>query len=552
MQGQTTKRTLLWLTALCSVLLLSVPFQPVSAAGSDAAGRIHRAYFYHPSGEGIDDLKQAEVLIFGLNDDKAVTELRSQGYQKPILLYFLAGEVEGPSTAHSAKSWCDDNKEPWSNNLANERGIFCREIHPHESWFLHNNASQRLQKGSDRNAFYMNIGNRDYQDWMIKRFAEVVAKDAHGFTGLFLDNVELSLEKVKRQVGNSDGSVREYQSDADYRDAWATYLRRLSERLRPQTSIWGNLIADPYDGSAWNDYLEYLDGAMSEAFAAGWPRSRFSVGRWERNLHQVEQALKRGKRVIGVTQGNANSSDLATFGFASSLLVAEADRMYYRYAKYADYGNWHDYKGFDVQLGAPLGDRYQRDGQWRRDFERGYVTVNPDTLKATIRTTDTEDPPEPVPSAPNTYTFALERDATVVRDEPTTSYGTASDIIVDGSPEREIYLAFTIRDVPGSIQSVKLRVFCTAGGGDRPSAQRTSSKWNENDITWNNRPRRAGDRVSTGSSGAGTGKWLNLDFSDLVKRNGTYGIVLSLDSADSLVFAARESSTPPQIIVTTK
>lgn len=383
-----------WFILLIIATALLVPWRGTLADERPiSVGSIRQAYFYHPSGESIQEIKaDSDILFFGLQDGSAVRKLRANGYNRPIMTYMLGAELEGPANASNANSACSTNVKPWQNNLANEEGLFCREIHPHEDWFLHNGKGQRLygsQSGYGGNHvfYFMNPGNKELREWMARRMAQLLQPDGDVVNGVFLDNVELSLGKVNRQLALSDGKTQEYADDASYRAAWAGYLKQLSDTLRPNKQIWGNMIADPYDGSAWDSYMDYLDGGLAEAFAAGWPGSRFSPTRWERHMEQISKVLARGKSVVGVTQGDKDSDDLLDFGVGCYLLVAQGDRAYFRYSQYADYGNWHRSQTFHYDLGNPLGERArQADGRWRRDFERGYVLVDPKNRTAEIVT----------------------------------------------------------------------------------------------------------------------------------------------------------------------
>lgn len=385
--SNTTRNILLQWILVLSVIVsatLFVPWRGTKASERPAdVGTVRQAYFYRPSGESIDELKQrSDILFFGLQDGDTVDKLRASGYTQPVHMYMLAAELEGPANATNANSACSTDVAPWRNNLAYEADIFCRDIHPHEEWFLHNSKGQRLYakqsgKGGTHVFYYMNPGNAGLRNWMAQRMAQVLSGE-RSFDGIFLDNVELSLEKVERELALSNGATAEYADDAGYRSAWVGYLNQLSNAIRPNKQIWGNMIADPYDGSAWDAYMDYLDGGLAEAFAAGWPGSRFSATRWERHMQQIAKVLARGKSVTGVTQGERGSNALVDFGVGSYMLIAQGNRTFFRYSQYADYGEWYQSRTFDYDFGNPMAERYkQSDGRWRRDFEHGSVIVDP-------------------------------------------------------------------------------------------------------------------------------------------------------------------------------
>jgi hypothetical protein len=97
----------------------------------------------------------------------------------------------------------------------------------------------------------------------------------------------------------------------------------------------------------------------------------------------VENSLAQGKTMILVAQGDREQADLQTFAFASFLLVANGNAVF-RFTNSENYREVWLYENYDLDLGAPLGARYEEDGGWRRDFENGTVFVNPDDHKAEI------------------------------------------------------------------------------------------------------------------------------------------------------------------------
>lgn len=79
--------------------------------------------------------------------------------------------------------------------------------------------------------------------------------------------------------------------------------------------------------------------------------------------------------------------ELQHFSLASYLLVADA-KTYYRYG--ATYSQVWDYPSYDLTLGNPLGvRRLVSSTKWRRDFQYGYVEVDPTAQTASIITTST-------------------------------------------------------------------------------------------------------------------------------------------------------------------
>jgi hypothetical protein len=145
------------------------------------------------------------------------------------------------------------------------------------------------------------------------------------------------------------------------------------------------MTADSHTGSDWNQFLPHLDGGMYEAFATGYTGSNLSVAKWEGDLEQAEYALAQGKGILAAAQGSKGDTTRQAFALGSYLLVTNMGPAYFRYAQAARYKEWWTYPNYDLQLGQPSGARFKlADGRWRRNFNCGYVIVNPAAATANI------------------------------------------------------------------------------------------------------------------------------------------------------------------------
>ena len=159
-----------------------------------------------------------------------------------------------------------------------------------------------------------------------------------------------------------------------------------------------------------------------------------------------------------------------------------------------------------------------------------------------------------IPSG-NTFTFAANADARVAQLNPSTNYGNATTLQADGnSGEVQIsYIRFTSSGMSGSIQSARLRIFCTTNGtANGPAVHLANNNWIESGtggVTWNNRPAPSGS-ASDNKTAIGANSWVEYDVTALVAGNGTYTFALVADSLDGVVFSSREGGTPPQLVVT--
>jgi|GEM_PF-1097279 len=161
----------------------------------------------------------------------------------------------------------------------------------------------------------------------------------------------------------------------------------------------------------------------------------------------------------------------------------------------------------------------------------------------------------PTAGTSGTLTFTAVADARVVQASPTTNYGTATTLQADGDTgaAQTSFMRFTTSGISGSIQSVKLRVFCTTNGtANGPATYLADSNWVESGtggITWNTQPALLSGVVDNKGTIAASA-WVEYDVTSLVTDNNTYTFALVADSNDGVVFSSREGTTPPQLVVT--
>jgi hypothetical protein len=376
-----------------------------SPAEVDQSPSVRLAYFHIAPTDGLapESLAQQVDLVTLTRGDEAYRDnLRASGFDGPILQYVVASEVNGPGPYRNNQDACDASFKPRRNGLVVGVGEFCQDVHPHEDWFLHNGAGDRLYTviSTDNIWYHMNPGNAEWRSYAQQHIvADLSGPTALGYDGIFLDNVELSIEKVSQQLGNSDGTVREYADNAAYREAWVDYLAALSDGVRPDAQLWGDLISDPGDGASVADYLISLDGAMLPAFATGY--HGLDTAAWESMMSTADEIIQSGKSLVAVSRGTQDDIATEEFSLASYLTVSAGGQTFFRYVSNqsgAEYTEFWTYPNYGVQLGAPLGPRYRTGVTWRRDFQCGYVSVNPSQQTGQIFQTTCEAQPTPTPA----------------------------------------------------------------------------------------------------------------------------------------------------------
>jgi hypothetical protein len=158
----------------------------------------------------------------------------------------------------------------------------------------------------------MDPGNPQWQAYYLDKVKGFQSDP--GWSGLFLDNVDGSLGRFE----NMHSLLENYADDADYQQAVVSFLGFLYNNYFAPSGkpLYANI---PYlkNADTWFAYLQYLDGAMLESFAADWDRGYLNVEDWLAQLDLAEKTQALGKRVILVTQGSATDQQRMQYGLAS-------------------------------------------------------------------------------------------------------------------------------------------------------------------------------------------------------------------------------------------
>ena len=331
---------------------------------------VQLAWFYKPPADGnLNSLaNNYSTFILTRNDEAQRNSLQALGVQAPILQYLLFMEIQNPGSC---------TLQPWRNQVAELVGDFCNISAQHPDWFMRDTAGFIVPNGSTKTM--MDPSNAGWRNFWLER-ARAIGQEQYGWQGVFLDNVEASLDKRMR----SGAMPKDYPDDASYQAAIEDNLRFLyTSYFKPNgRPLYANII-ELKDPAVWMRYIQYLDGAMLENFSVGWHDDYISTSAWETQMTLVEQTQYLGKEVILVSQGSQLNTNLQTYALASYFLVNQG-KASFRFSNSSTYNqNWF-YDNYNVALGAPLGLRYKVGETWIRDFEHGVVSVNPSLNTASI------------------------------------------------------------------------------------------------------------------------------------------------------------------------
>ena len=113
-------------------------------------------------------------------------------------------------------------------------------------------------------------------------------------------------------------------------------------------------------------------------------------------------------------------------------------------------------------------------------------------------------------SSQSTATFNPVADSYVDSSNPSTNYGTSTQIRVDGSPDVHSYLRFFVSGLNGAtVSQAVLQIYANSSSSAGLTAKSVSDNtWGETSITYNNMPA-LGSTLSS-SSAVSSGTWVKL------------------------------------------
>lgn len=151
--------------------------------------------------------------------------------------------------------------------------------------------------------------------------------------------------------------------------------------------------------------------------------------------------------------------------------------------------------------------------------------------------------------APKTTTLQPVADSYVDEDKPSANYGTATELLIDQSPDQQVVLRFTVGTLPGPLQQAKLRLHITNASSDGPKVHLTKDAWTELGVNWSNRPKPSGAALTDlGNVPMG---WLEIDVTQALTGASSVSFLLVPTGSNGMDLHSRESSDAPQLVITT-
>ena len=228
-----------------------------------------------------------------------------------------------------------------------------------EEWYLHNNGKRcafgwASDEWGHEEIYAMDPRNEEWIEYITSFYKNVFDNKDHD--GIIIDMV------VEKQFW-----CPEAISDTEWLSATKNIYKKIQDNSNGKLIIFnaGKDLADI------DEYQEYFDGFLMENFLGNQLKTTFQDG-----LRDAEN----NKLVIyNVDTDDTGKKDLARMrlGLVLSLLN---DNTYFTYDfGPRDHGQAWWFSEFDVELGSPLGNYYEENGAYRRDFEKGSVVASPDS-----------------------------------------------------------------------------------------------------------------------------------------------------------------------------
>ena len=149
-----------------------------------------------------------------------------------------------------------------------------------------------------------------------------------------------------------------------------------------------------------------------------------------------------------------------------------------------------------------------------------------------------------------TSTLTPVADAHVRADQAGANFGTATELLLDGSPVANGYLRFDVNVPAGeTVTSATLRVFAKKKSNAGFSVHGVSDNgWGETTITYANAPAIGAQVAASGAQDANT--YVSVDVTPLVTGSGLVSMALKRGSPTASTYSSREAaSNPPQLVV---
>lgn len=316
----------------------------------------------------------------------------------------------------------------------------------HPEWILRDAAGRKLYipwgcENGTCPQYAADVTNPEYRAWWIENLAASLAK---GYRGAWIDDVNLELrvgDGMGRTVAPMSAALGRTMTAADWRRSIADFTTQIRAAIDPSKEILHNSIwyaalgagretnADVRRQIASADYINVEHGFNDGGLTGG--RGEWSLFALHRYIDQVHA---QGKGVI--IDGFDSSAAGMEYALANYMLINTGRDGIGEIHQTPD--NW--WSGWDTNLGEALGERYEWQGLFRRDFAGGMVLVG-----------------EPG-AAPRTITLSRPMTTLDGRTVTSVTVGGTSGVVLTGQGERAAPAATASRAAASADDCQRVRV----------------------------------------------------------------------------------------------
>ncbi len=319
-----------------------------------------------------------------------IEKIRAYNPNFLMLHYRLAQAAgEAPGIAHDSEgdgllNGNSFSAEEWNKNLQAK------------DWFIRDGAGNRI-KNTDWNWYPFDLGrstdirNQIADYWSTRVIKEVAVNDSDG---VFADSYGIPFGPWSPDSAPKYAYSSSWNIDIDAAKSWLTsslvpYSDRIWTSLKnaniPYIPNCGQLI------TSWDTVENYThsDGCMIEGFT-GFKTSITSVADWKLEMNNILVLANKGKITIAQTDFNGVENFTRRSFIVGSYLLSKGEKSYVNMFSSQNSGlpfQW--FPEYDVELGSYTNmpqtvDELAWNGVYRRDFEHGFVLVNPDSAEKTV------------------------------------------------------------------------------------------------------------------------------------------------------------------------
>ena len=311
----------------------------------------------------VRDPSRYDYVVLNAWEDDWIPSLKRQNPEMKVLVY----KDMSSTRSYAVTGGVDDALLPTGVGWAAANAS-------NPEWFLTDQNGGRIEWVDYPGHWQMDIGDRGYQEAWVRSVSSEVT--AGGWDGVFVDNALGSLRWYLRE-----GQLpSKYPTDEALQSATKSFLAHAGPPLVGAGLLVMPNISD-VSVDVWSDWIGFTSGGVQEWYskygdAEG--TGYHTDAEWAHRLNYQLATQRAGKTYIGITYGPISDIRAQRYSRGSFLLHWDGgpSALIYHPGKGVD--GWAP--DWTVNLGPPLGPRYQVGQAWRRDFAGGTVVLNPSSM----------------------------------------------------------------------------------------------------------------------------------------------------------------------------